>query len=93
MRYGYDKYVLHGVSHYVGMSVHDTGDAVQFEPGVVIAVEPGVYIPEKNIGIRIEDTVLVTEHGCEILSADVPKEMAEIEKLMSGSSSVIAVGD
>ena len=93
LRYGYDKYVLHGVSHYVGMSVHDTGDAVQFEPGVVIAVEPGVYIPEKNIGIRIEDTVLVTEHGCEILSADVPKEMVEIEKLMSGSSSVIAVGD
>jgi Xaa-Pro aminopeptidase len=88
-RYGYDKYVLHAVSHYVGMSVHDTGDAVPFEPGVVIAVEPGVYIPEKNIGVRIEDTVLVTEHGCEILSADVPKEMIEIEKLMSGSSSAI----
>jgi Xaa-Pro aminopeptidase len=93
LRYGYDKYVLHGVSHYVGMSVHDTGKAVPFEPGVVIAVEPGVYIPEKNIGVRIEDTVLVTEHGCEILSADVPKEMIEIEKLMSDGSSAIAVVD
>jgi Xaa-Pro aminopeptidase len=93
VRYGYDKYLLHSVSHYVGMSVHDTGNAVPFEPGVVIAVEPGVYIPEKNIGVRIEDTVLVTENGCEILSADVPKEMIEIEKLMSGSSSAMAAGD
>ena len=92
-RYGYDKYILHGVSHYVGMSVHDTGDTVPFEPGVVIAVEPGVYISEQNIGVRIEDTVLVTKDGCEILTPDVPKEMIEIERLMSAESIAIAVGD
>ena len=92
-RHGYDKYTLHGVSHYVGMSVHDTGASVRFEPGIVIAVEPGVYLPEKNIGVRIEDTVLVTEDGCEILTGDVPKEMIEIENLMSNGSIAIAVDD
>ena len=81
-RSGYEKYIMHDVSHYVGMSVHDVGNLVPFEPGVVIAVEPGVYIPDKNLGIRIEDTVLVTEEGCEILTRDVPKEIEEIEKLM-----------
>jgi Xaa-Pro aminopeptidase len=79
---GYDEYLTHAVAHYVGMAVHDVGAAVPFEPGVVIAVEPGVYLPEKNLGIRIEDTVLVTEDGYEVLTGDVPKEIDEIEKLM-----------
>ena len=82
-RFDYEKYLPHGVSHYVGMSTHDVGSSEPFEPGVVITVEPGVYIPEKNLGIRIEDTVLVTKDGCEILTREVPKEISEIEKLMT----------
>jgi Xaa-Pro aminopeptidase len=81
-RYGYEKHLNHGVSHYLGMSTHDVGKPEPFEPGVVITVEPGIYIPEKSLGIRIEDTVLVTKDGCEILTGDVPKEIVEIEKLM-----------
>ncbi len=82
-RSGLAQYLPHGVSHYVGMSTHDVGNTSPFEPGVVITVEPGVYIPEKDLGIRIEDTVLVTGDGCEILSGGVPKEIVDIEKLMS----------
>ena len=65
------------------MSTHDVGESKPFEPGVVISVEPGVYLPEENLGVRIEDMVLVTENGCEVLSKDVPKEIGEIEELMS----------
>ncbi len=81
-REGFGKYWRHGVSHYVGMSTHDVGGWSPFEPGVVVSNEPGIYIPEKNIGIRIEDTVLVTSTGCEVLTSGVPKEMVEIERLM-----------
>jgi Xaa-Pro aminopeptidase len=82
-RYGYAEYLTHSVSHYVGMSTHDVGTSESFEPGVVITVEPGVYLPDKNLGIRIEDTVLVTKDGYEILTRNVPKELIEIENLMS----------
>jgi Xaa-Pro aminopeptidase len=82
-RHAYAKFMNHLVSHYVGMSTHDVGREERFEPGVVIAIEPGVYMPEKNLGIRIEDTVLVTRNGCEILTSEVPKEISEIEKLMT----------
>lgn len=81
-RRGYAKYLNHAVSHYVGMSAHDVGSERPFEPGVVIAIEPGVYMPG-SMGIRIEDTVLVTRDGCEVLTGDVPKEIAEIERLMA----------
>ena len=64
-RYDYAQYLPHGVSHYVGMSTHDVGNPEPFEPGVVITVEPGVYMPDKGLGIRIEDTVLVTRDGYE----------------------------
>ncbi len=82
-RFGLEKHLTHAVIHYVGMSVHDVGKPDKFEPGVVVAVEPGVYIPEKNLGVRIEDTVLVTKDECEILTGDAPKEIGEIERLMS----------
>jgi Xaa-Pro aminopeptidase len=58
-------------------------DDVPVKPGTMFTIEPGIYIPEKNLGIRIEDSVLVTADGCEILTAAAPKEIAEIEKLMS----------
>ena len=82
-RYDYAQYLPHGVSHYVGMSTHDVGASEPFEPGVVITVEPGVYMPDKSLGIRIEDTVLVTRDGYEILTDGAPKEIVDIEKLMS----------
>jgi Xaa-Pro aminopeptidase len=81
---GYGNRMSHSIGHYVGMSTHDVGRRAPFEAGVVLAIEPGVYIPEKSLGIRIEDTVLVTKDGCEILSDDAPKEIADIEKLMAG---------
>lgn len=74
-----------GLGHLVGLSVHDVqaGDLV-LQEGMVMAIEPGLYFPEKNIGIRIEDTVLITRNGCEVLTADVPKEIEEIEALLAG---------
>ena len=73
-----------GIGHYVGMDVHDVGPSdIPLKEGMVFAIEPALYYPEKNLGIRIEDTVLITKDGCEVLSKDVPKEIDEIEKLMS----------
>jgi Xaa-Pro aminopeptidase len=91
--YGYAKYLAHGVSHYVGMSVHDVGASKAFEPGVVIAVEPGIYMPDKNLGIRIEDTVLVTKDGYEVLTKAAPTDIIEIEKLMSEKGMGEAIKD
>jgi len=77
------KYFVHGLGHYVGLDVHDPGDsAAPLEPGTVLTIEPGVYLPEENIGIRIEDTVVVTKDGCKVLSAALPREIADIEKLV-----------
>jgi Xaa-Pro aminopeptidase len=85
-RAGYGKNWAHGVSHYIGMATHDVGGFQPLEPGVAITVEPGIYIPEQSLGVRIEDTVLVTKDGYENLSKDVPKEITEIEKLMAERS-------
>ncbi len=80
---GYGKYFIHGTSHWLGMNVHDVGDHdAKFKPGMVITVEPGIYIPEEDLGVRIEDDILITEEGHKVLSSSVPKEIAEIEKLM-----------
>ena len=91
----YSKLTLHGVSHWVGLDVHDPGryrvDAAsrKLEPGMVLTVEPGIYIPAKtagvdpkwwNIGIRIEDTLAVTASGSECLSCAAPKEIADVER-------------
>ncbi len=72
-----------GIGHYVGMCVHDVGPRGPLREGMVFAIEPGLYYPEKNIGIRIEDTVLVTKDGCEVLTKDVPKEIEDIERLLA----------
>jgi Xaa-Pro aminopeptidase len=75
------KYFTHGLGHYVGLDVHDPGDSSwPLQPGMIITIEPGVYIPEENIGIRIEDTVLVTDSGAKLLSGTLPREPGEIEK-------------
>lgn len=89
------KYFMHGTSHWLGLDVHDTGDYQnknrKFEPGMILTVEPGIYIPTGTegvderwwgIGIRIEDDILVTEKGPENLSARLPRDPEIIEKLV-----------
>jgi Xaa-Pro aminopeptidase len=73
-----------GLGHFVGLGTHDVGpwDYV-LEEGMVFAIEPALYFPDKNIGIRVEDTVLVTRDGCEVLTRDVPKEIEDIERLLA----------
>lgn len=84
------KYFMHGTSHYLGLDVHDAGTYGEFQPNTVITVEPGIYIKEGspcdpkwwNIGIRIEDDILITEGDPENISGCIPREIDEIEKLM-----------
>jgi Xaa-Pro aminopeptidase len=77
------QYFIHGLGHYVGLEVHDPGSFdAPLEAGMVITIEPGIYIPEENLGVRIEDTVLVTPSGGEVLSSALPKEAEEIERLI-----------
>jgi len=97
----YEKYYMHGVGHYLGLDVHDAGryftdakakDSRPFAPGMVLTVEPGIYVPidakdapakYRGIGVRIEDDVLVTEDGNVNLTVKVPKQAEEIEELMN----------
>jgi len=94
----YQQFYMHRTGHWLGMDVHDVGDYKingkwrKLEPGMVLTIEPGLYIAEKskgvakkwwNIGIRIEDDVLVTEDGFDILSKDTPKTVKDIEHIMS----------
>jgi Xaa-Pro aminopeptidase len=75
------RYFTHSLSHFVGLDVHDPGDPTQpLKAGMVFTIEPGIYIPEENIGVRIEDTLLVTDDGARILSSTLPREPGEIEK-------------
>lgn len=69
-------YFPHATSHYLGLNVHDVGDYEQaLQEGCVITVEPGIYIPEEGIGVRIEDDVLITKSGIEVLSAQLPRKL------------------
>lgn len=97
----YDKYYMHRTGHWLGMDVHDVGDYKVdgawrlLEAGMTLTVEPGLYFPAGdrglakkwwNIGVRIEDDVLVTQDGCEVLSGDAPKTVAGIEALMADAA-------
>jgi Xaa-Pro aminopeptidase len=97
----YRKYYMHNIGHYLGIDVHDVGayyrshdEPVPFEPGVVLTVEPGLYIPAddpdapeafRGIGVRIEDDVVVTGGSPEILTDGVPRTVTEIEALRAES--------
>ena len=94
----YKKFYVHNTGHWLGLDVHDVGDyqidghSRELEPGMVLTIEPGIYIPAgeqgvderwRGLGIRIEDDVVVTREEPEILSADVPKTIDDIESLMA----------
>ena len=80
------KYYMHSVSHFLGMDTHDLGGRMAtLEVGNVITVEPGIYIPEEKLGVRIEDDVLVTDTGYCVLSQNIPKEIEEIEEIRANA--------
>ena len=82
----YKRYFPHGISHHLGLDVHDYGDKFRpFEAGMVLTCEPGIYIREEGIGVRIENDILITDAGPVDLAADVPREADEIEALMRAS--------
>ena len=81
------QYFIHGLGHNIGLNVHDPGDSCKpLQPGMVVTVEPGIYIPEENLGVRIEDDVLVTDTGYELLSRKLPRDSDEIEKIMAAAA-------
>ncbi len=77
------QYFIHGLGHHIGLNVHDAGPPRPLAPGMVITIEPGVYIPEEKLGVRIEDDVLITETGYKLLTARLPRTIPEIEKIMA----------
>lgn len=80
----YKKYFMHNASHYLGLDVHDFGNKYQeFEEGMVFTCEPGIYIKEEAIGIRLENDILLTPNGPVDLTENIPIEAEEIEDLMN----------
>ena len=95
----YRRFYMHGVGHWLGLDVHDAGkydldgEPRTLEPGMVLTVEPGLYfspmdleVPERfrGIGVRIEDDVLVTEKGPDVLTREIPKRVADVEAMVAG---------
>ncbi|MBI1968144.1 MAG: aminopeptidase P family protein [Gemmatimonadetes bacterium] len=80
-----DVFYIHGLGHGIGMDVHDVGDySLPLRPGMVFTLEPGIYLTDENLGVRIEDDVLITATGAEWLSAGAPRTTADIERVMRG---------
>ncbi len=81
----YKKYFMHGTSHHLGLDVHDfAGRYTPYAIGNILTVEPGIYIPEENMGVRIENDILITENGIHDFMAKTPIEVEEIEDIMNG---------
>jgi Xaa-Pro aminopeptidase len=90
------KYYPHGLSHHIGLDVHDRGFSQALKKGMVITIEPGIYIPEGSdcdkkwwsLAVRIEDDVLIRENDYELLSAFAPRKVEDIEKMVAQKSAV-----
>ena len=83
---GADSYLPHAIGHHVGLDVHDpTPPGRALEPGMVLAIEPGLYLPEEGIGIRVEDMVEVTGDGCRVMSTGLPRSADALEAALAGS--------
>ncbi len=81
---GYEDYFIHGIGHQLGIEVHDPTPDGPLVPGMVLTIEPGVYLPQRRLGVRIEDDILLTETGSVNLTAAIPKTVAAIEAAMAG---------
>ncbi|MFY0652032.1 MAG: aminopeptidase P N-terminal domain-containing protein [Cyclobacteriaceae bacterium] len=82
----YKKYFMHGTSHHLGLNVHDVGSVYKkFETGMVFTVEPGIYIPEEGLGVRLEDNIVIAEDGHINLMKNIPIEAEEVEQLMNSA--------
>jgi Xaa-Pro aminopeptidase len=80
-------YFIHGLGHDIGLNVHDPGEYCgPLQPGMVVTIEPGIYIPEEQLGVRIEDDVLITESGYKLLSERLPRDPDQIEKIMAAAA-------
>ena len=78
------QYFIHGLGHGIGLDVHDPGEPCKpLAPGMVVTIEPGIYIPEENLGVRIEDDFLITDTGAKFLSEKLPRDPDAIEKIMA----------
>ncbi len=84
---GYGDAFMHGTGHHLGLETHDPGTLTKLKPGMVVTIEPGIYLREEKIGVRIEDDILVTKDGNRNLSSSIPKTVKEIEALLAGSGS------
>ncbi|MCH8546642.1 MAG: aminopeptidase P family protein [Cryomorphaceae bacterium] len=83
----YKKYFMHGTSHFIGLDTHDVGLWTEpIQEGMIFTVEPGIYLPEEGLGIRIEDDLIITADGYENMTVGIPKEIDEIEAFMAGKS-------
>ena len=84
---GYGDFFIHGLGHFVGLDVHDAGAYLEpLQAGMVLTVEPGIYLPDRGFGVRIEDEVLVTENGARLLTDGLPRSAADVERWMAERS-------
>jgi Xaa-Pro aminopeptidase len=79
---GYADAFFHGIGHHLGIETHDINSDEPLKEGAVVTIEPGIYLPDEKLGVRIEDDVVITKTGCRVMTAKIPKTVAAVEKAM-----------